>query len=142
MSEELAYLAGFIDGEGSIRVGTGYSPSRERRWYLMFSCHQVNPLPLCLLKARFGGTIRSTHRQGQRKLYEWTITSAQAGDAIAALRPWLHVKADEADIALEFQAMLAANANRRRPLTDLDKAKREACYQKLRDLKHRPYDEA
>lgn len=65
-----------------------------------------------------------------------------AGDAIAALRPWLRVKADEADVALEFQSMLRSNSERRRPLTDADKAKREACYQKLRVLKQRLYDEA
>jgi hypothetical protein len=65
-----------------------------------------------------------------------------AGDAIQALRPWLRVKAEEADVALEFQAMLRSNADRRRPLTNKDKAEREACYRKLRDLKHRLYDEA
>lgn len=142
MSEELAYLAGFIDGEGSIRVGTGYSPKRERRWYLMFSCHQVDPAPLRLLQAKFGGSIRSHEVKGHRRLYEWVITSRQAGDAIEALRPWLRVKAEEADAALEFQSMLRANADRRRPLTEADKTAREASYRKLRDLKHRVYDEA
>lgn len=136
------YLAGFIDGEGSIAVGLSRSGKGVRRWYLRFSCHQINPAPLRLLQDRFGGTIRRNERVGKRPLYEWVTQSKMAAAAIRALRPYLIVKADEADVALEFQELVGANPPGRRPhLTPDQEEARHSLYLKLRELKLRNYDE-
>lgn len=139
MDETLVYLAGFVDGEGSIRIGTNRSPNGERRWYLILSCHQRNPRPLRLLHDRFGGSVRHQADHQPRPIFEWAITSDMAGKAIAALRPWLIVKADEADLALQFQSLLHHNAGRRAPLTGDEKVLRERIYRQMRELKLREY---
>lgn len=132
----LAYLAGFIDGEGSIAVGLNKSSKGETRWYLRMSAHQLNPKPLQLLAKTFGGTIRRT-KGDTRDIFEWAISSKQAYDAIVALRPYLIVKADEAGVAMRFQESLH---NNRRALTDDDKSIRNGFYLLLRELKRRAYE--
>ena len=139
MDVELVYLAGFIDGEGSIRIGTNRSSNGERRWYLILSCHQRNPEPLRRLHRRFGGSVRYQAKHKPRPSFEWAITSDMAGRAIAELRPWLLVKADEADLALTFQSLLHHNAGKRAPLTGDEKMRRDMIYRAMRNLKLREY---
>lgn len=141
--DELAYLAGFIDGEGSIAVGLNRTKKGVRRWYLKISAHQLDPRPLRALQGRFGGSVRRHSDPPRvRAIYEWTATSKQAAHAIEALRPFLIVKADEADVALEFQRIVGANPPGRRPhLTIEQENARHSLYLKLRELKLRSYDE-
>lgn len=143
MDTQLAYLAGFVDGEGSIAVGLNKGWKGVRRWYLRFSVHQLDPRPLRLLADLFGGSVRRHGYEARRsrQIFEWVTTSEMAAKAIAALRPYLVVKAEEADVALEFQALLNHNAGRRAPLTVEQEAAREDCYLRLRALKQRTYDE-
>jgi len=130
----VAYLAGFFDGEGSISVNVN---RRLVRWSLRLSCQQVNPAPLRLLVEAFGGSIRLTSRRGnQRPIYGWAAGGRMAAEAIRMLRPYLTVKADEADVALEFHGLMKADRSR---LTPGEEEQREILYQRLRDLKHLDY---
>jgi hypothetical protein len=139
MDEELSYLAGFFDGEGHIAIGTNRSTGGKRRWYLRFACHQVNPLPLKLMKARWGGSIQRTERHGnQRTIYEWVATSRMAEQAIRDLLPYLRIKRAEAELALEFQGILRIGS--RHALTQEEEKARETIYLKMRALKHLRYD--
>jgi len=144
MSEQLSYLAGFIDGEGSISVGLNRTNKGVRRWYLRLSVHQLDPRPLRLLAETFGGSVRKHGYEARRtrQIYEWAVSSKQAAVAISAIRPYLIVKADEADVALEFQEIISkAPAGRRPHLTPLQEEERNSLYLKLRELKQRSYDE-
>jgi len=137
----LAYLAGFLDGEGSIAVGLSKGPDGRRRWYLRLTCHQVNPEPLKMLKARFGGTILRTERTGtQRTIYEWVSGNQTAANAIVELKPYLIVKSAEADVALRFQSLMAPRSKRRLGLTGEQEGERQAAYEELRQLKRAEYD--
>lgn len=143
---QLAYLAGFIDGEGHIAIGLNRSNSNgRRRWYLRFACHQVNPEPLKLLQQRFDGSIQHTARTGtQRGIFEWVTVAAAAAKALRELRPLLIVRAAEADVAIEFQTVLEQRLrthNPKRALTLEEEAQREELYRKMRDLKRLLYDE-
>jgi len=139
---ELAYLAGFIDGEGHIAIGVNRSKNGKRRWYLRFACHQVNPEPLFLLRDCFGGSIQRTERTGnQRTIFEWVASSRDAEAAIRAMTPFLRVKREEAKLALEFQSMLMSMSGRRPELTPEQEAAREDVYLRMRALKHLSYDE-
>jgi len=132
----VAYLAGFFDGEGSISINVN---RKLVRWSLRMTCHQVNPAPLRLLADAFGGSIHLTPRIGnQRPIYEWVAGGKMAAAAIRVLRPYLTVKADEADVALEFHALMKADRSK---LTSGEEEQREALYQRLRDLKHLDYSD-
>ena len=144
MDEQLAYLAGFLDGEGSIAVGLNRNPNGDRRWYLRISCHQLDPRPLRMLAQRFGGSVRRHGYEARRhrQIYEWAVNSRQAYEALCALRPYLVVKAEEADAGIEFQTLLASRSvSRRVPLSEAEQDARQALYEKLRLLKQRNYDE-
>lgn len=132
----LQYLAGFIDGEGSISVNLSKNPKGRRRWYLRMTCHQVNPAPLELLINTFGGSLRYSRRTAtQRPIHEWAISSNEAYSAIKRLRPYLIVKAKEADLAMKFQELLWSRKNDKTLLTEDEERERERIYNALREMK-------
>lgn len=135
---KLAYLAGFVDGEGSIAVGINNGNNGRKRYYLRLSVHQIDPAPLHLLEELFGGSVRHhTNRSGNsRPIYEWVVVSEKARMAIEALRPYLIVKAAQADVALQFQNLLNnRQAGRTVVLTEQEVNDRHELYQKLQQMK-------
>lgn len=140
-SELVAYLAGFVDGEGCIRVGMNRKKDGTPFYYVCMSVHQVNPQPLEMLKNRYGGSIHRTERRGnQRPLYEWISSSLIAVTALRELRPYLVVKADEADLALEFQDRLVTPRRYRHLKLSKDELQlRHEMYLAMRGLKKRDY---
>lgn len=130
------YLAGFFDGEGCISLSAG------DLYTLHVSVTQVNPAPLREFAAAFGGNVRLRrwHRPDQRPGYIWNIASQKAMAMLKVLRPYLIVKAEEADIAIAFQSLRRPG---RVPLRDWP-AKKETyavAAAQLKALKHRVWPE-
>lgn len=93
----LAYLAGIIDGEGSIST---LSHSRQRRWSVTIA-NTSDPLIEWLWA--FGGTLslRRASTFSQKPCWMWTVTAWR--DTLYLLeqvRPYLRIKADRADEAI------------------------------------------
>jgi hypothetical protein len=95
-NEQIAYLAGFFDGEGSISLVRG-GPT------IAVAAVQVDRRPLDMLAMEFGGKVREmtkptrpTHSQA----YRWQVYSARARRFLRVVRPYLIVKADKADLVL------------------------------------------
>jgi hypothetical protein len=132
----LAYSAGFVDGEGCIVVQ--YRKS-SRTHYLKITVPQLNPAPLHILQSLFGGSVRlKAGRVGNyRRLWIWEAAARQAAEAIAALRPYLTVKAEEADIAIDFQAGIGRAYSG--GVSDDERARRDAAKRRLEELKARSY---
>lgn len=100
---ELAYFAGFFDGEGSIVIST----SEKLYHSLTISVAQTYPVPLYRMQDRFGGTVSYKEpSNGNKPLYDWRVHSYSASEALSAMREFLIVKRDEADLAIEFQEKL------------------------------------
>lgn len=135
---KLAYLAGFVDGEGSIAIGINNGNNGRKRYYLRLTVHQVDRRPLQILLDTFGGSIRfHTNRPpNTRDIYEWTVISGTARDAIVALRPYLVVKDKQADVGIQFQSLLDSRGLPRTTALSTDElAQRHNLYEKIRDLK-------
>lgn len=99
----LAYLAGFFDADGSI----GITPPRDTSLYLL-SIHvvQVVPAPLLLFQEAFGGKIgRPRGDPPRRPVRTWTCETKKAEAALRAMLPWLVVKRERAELALEFREL-------------------------------------
>jgi hypothetical protein len=131
MDTELAYLAGFFDGEGHVSV------QRNAHGHaLQVSVSQLDPAPLLVFQKRFGGSVhRQADRRGFRAMIVWTVVSRVALVALRELRPMLIVKASQVDAAIEFQS-------KKDDWTDkaAEIKRRDGIYQALRDLKQINYD--
>lgn len=84
--EELIWMAGFFDGEGSVCMSTG--PKARTR--LRVSVNQRIATPLALFVNHFGGKSTGPDNNG---LYFWFVTGKRAGHMLEQLQPYLIVKA-------------------------------------------------
>lgn len=102
---ELSYLGGFIDGEGSITISTGYWQRARNGYALHLSAVNVHPEPLRMLEARFGGKVFCVEpkQAGRLNHFRWGVVAKKAETAIRDLLPYLRVKADQARVALDFR---------------------------------------
>ena len=96
---ELAYLAGFFDGEGCISLYTSHG-----RRYLTVSVSQTNRFILESFRFAFGGQVYEGQKHnGKRDIWRWTATTKIAAEFLKQIYPFLKLKKGEATIALEFQ---------------------------------------
>src|SRR5262245_29440848 len=102
----IAYAAGLFDGEGFIRIQSHRSKSDEVMQIRGGIC-MTHPAALILMQRSFVGSL---HSGGKRKmsthkpLYQWAISSQKCATFLRLIRPFLHVKAAEVDVALQFQS--------------------------------------
>lgn len=120
----LAWMAGFFDGEGCIcirRNGRGYS-------LLVQITQTVNVFRP--FKEAFGGGITEWQPKQPRcrRLWDWRATGAEAASFLRLIRPFLVVKQQEADIALEFLDWYSPIARRGRNKLPLSLIKKAAGY--------------
>lgn len=107
--EDCAYAAGFFDGEGTvfIAINRGAKGARGPIYNMRVTAAQVDPTPLAWLQERWGGSLAERRPRGSQRLsYVWNCFARQAARFLTDVRPFLLVKIDEADLALEFQASL------------------------------------
>jgi hypothetical protein len=107
---DLAWAAGFIDGEGCINIAHKSTISRYGKKYNYYSLAvmvgQITPEPLLKLKEMFGGHIRGPIiKENRRPSFMWSISSRNSADMLQKLLPYLIVKKSEALNALEFQKL-------------------------------------
>ncbi len=108
---ELAYIAGLFDGEGCVRIARrhrygkpGDARKRCEMYYLEVRMTNIDPRVIYPLKEKFGGAVHiQPVPNNQRPTFVWCASTQIALGFLLAIRPWLIAKADQADIAIEFQ---------------------------------------
>lgn len=99
------YLAGFFDGEGTL----GIYGSTPRVYQLQVSIRQ-NESPeaarlLVWLQERYGGSVtRADKEYCANPQMAWSIRGTRAVPFLRDIRPHLGLKAEQVDVALDFQA--------------------------------------
>jgi hypothetical protein len=105
---ELAYLAGFVDGEGCIAIYE--NKTRNGYFQVRFSLQASNTdlRPLRWIASKFGGKV--TRRGGKRsqdcqrrEAYAWYVMNKRAATIMQLIRPYVHVKGEQIDLALQFR---------------------------------------
>lgn len=99
----VAYLAGFFDGEGHIRI---QKHSSRGSYMLSISCVQATPYPLDMYVEEFGGVVKVRdylYRGIIKRKYEWRTSSMSAQKALEKMMPFLVAKKDEAEVAIKFR---------------------------------------
>lgn len=104
----LAYIAGLIDGEGCIQIHSSKGPRSTRRSHsLQVSISNADPrLMMWLIEVIGGGVTPRKQRSLQHRIgYDWKIFSGNAGRLLEAVRAYLVIKSEQADLALAFLAL-------------------------------------
>jgi hypothetical protein len=114
-SHQLAWAAGFIDGDGFITIQDRTSKVKDKIYngfYVRLGCCQASETPLKELQRIFGGTIREKNsgpnkeKYNRKTQYIWCLSTKQACEAIQQLLPYLVHKKEVAQLALEFQSTM------------------------------------
>lgn len=95
---DLAWAAGFLDGDGCVSLNTRYGSP-------LISATQCNVVPLTALVGLFGGNI--TRHDDNRKAtfqpsFRWRLHAAQTVAACRELLPYLRSKRRQAEIVIEW----------------------------------------
>lgn len=109
---DLAWAAGFVDGEGWIGIkrlvqrrrtdGSAYGCNEN--YEACLSVAQNDPAPLVKLHKLFGGSIKLHHRQqNQRISYVWQVRSKRSEKVCEELMPFFVVKRGQAAVLLAFR---------------------------------------
>jgi hypothetical protein len=134
---ELAYWAGFFDGDGCIGI---YKYQNKDRWHksptysVYMALTIVDKEIVDQFAALFQGS-RATrrHRTPNSQLqYYWTARGNRAVAVLTKLLPFLRLKKPQAQLALEFHARKGSNPARLLKKDELDL--RENYYQQMRKM--------
>jgi len=112
---DLAYTAGYIDGDGCFYIGT-YTTSNETIYEYSIQVCSVKKESTDWLKKTFGGNIQIKEAHGNRKIpYTWTIKGKESLEFAKAIKPYLAEKQIECSLCGE----LAGNVNFTRDLLNI-----------------------
>ena len=94
--EQLAYIAGYIDGEGCIRI--------EKNNALRVEIDNTYPAVLFKIRDFFGGTVRlkSSSKGKWRSVWNYNACGLTAKTLLEALLPFLEEKLLQAELVVEF----------------------------------------
>ncbi len=126
---DLAWAAGFIDGEGCIQI----SRRKHRKtveYKLEVSAVNTKLAPIIRLQSLFGGAADTFNERA--KAYKlrnrWRVVDKQAEKCLPLLLPYFTCKCEQAQLGLEYRRALKRS-------TDPEQIRfRELCYQKMRIL--------
>ena len=110
-NQTLAYVAGLMDGEGSIVIAVSKPSSKNGRkipsHFLQVGIINTNREIINWLHDTFGGHIsdnsHSTSRHNRRPCWAWRIMCNQAKEFLEKIYPFLKIKKQQAKLAIEFQ---------------------------------------
>lgn len=98
---ELAYFAGFLDGEGTFLIHRAH----DRYYKSRISCGNTYLMVLERLKRIFGGSIIKRPIQPNRKpFFVWYVDGHRASDVAKQLLPFLREKKLQAEIIIDYEA--------------------------------------
>ena len=98
---EIAYLAGIVDGEGSINI---LAKPKTRQIQLRLQVANTSTDLIDWLEEKCGGKVyyHKMHSTYHKQRYDWVVTGKEAKAVIKILLPLLIVKKRQATLALTF----------------------------------------
>ena len=128
---QLAWLAGFVDGEGYIGV------RQSQGWYslcITIGNTHLQSLENCRRVAPdFRGPYADKRRPPRRPAWRITVQGKKAQSLLRSLYPYLVTKKIQAGIGLAFPV---GNGGRNRPSPSLAVLLQEECYKALKASNH------
>lgn len=136
----LSYLAGLIDGEGTIRIGYSSPPKKypnhNPKYYAGISIGMTNKKAIEIVVKKFGSKLREECVPNRKIVYRWGTSGNKVVPTILKqLLPYLVVKKEQAKLVIEFceqQKHTGFRRNKYLPKEEL--LRREEFYQKVKKL--------
>lgn len=105
-THDLAWAAGFFDGEGYIVIQKRSHP-KYTGYYLRIGINHVAPEPLLEFQRLFGGSIEKQKleavRGNRHPRHRWVTSTSNAAETLKQLMPFFRNKQSVAALALDFQ---------------------------------------
>ena len=142
---ELAYFAGLFDGEGCVQIAH-HKPQRGKRTEqhtLRCSVNMVNKDCVNSFLVFRGSMCQKTRDKGNPKWqpqWTWSISSNQALVFLETLLPFIRLKREQFELAIEFQEYRSHTQKANR-VSARELAERSWYWQKLKELKRNGNDE-
>jgi len=134
-SHDLAYIAGFFDGDGCICVTRVKAPSCVRGYNHKLSVSLVQKVHCPLLDTLsevYGG---STYHNPKTGVTHWQPVSRSAERFLRDILPYLRLKKDQTVLALEYMATVPRKRGSEK-LTDVEYDYRDDIARRIVALKH------
>lgn len=107
----LSYCAGIIDGEGSVDVSVSYPKGARKTpsFRIRLKVSMCSKLCIEVLQGLFGGEapIRTRKNPNHRPVFEWSIRSQNACNALKELEPFLVLKKPQAILAIKLAGLVS-----------------------------------
>lgn len=100
LTTRLAYIAGFVDGEGCIRIKK--SNKTGNSYYLTVHVTNTDRAPLLIIQSIFGGKLFFQEKGKNKAIWQYYITCSEAADMLRTLSGFLISKKPQADLAITF----------------------------------------
>ena len=114
---DIIYLAGIVDGEGSINIST-----RPSGYQLSLSVSNTAESLIRWLEDRFAGYTRPYGiRPRRRPCWRWTITGDAAASLLKRLQYHLLIKSYQARLAMEYWAQRGDYTGRTLPPDEIER---------------------
>ncbi len=101
-----AYLAGFVDADGSIVVNRWLDNRYQRHRYITRICiSNCDRQIMNWLVSEFGGSVSMANRnapKNHRTLWRWSLSGLKARPILRNILPYLRLKQKRAELALQF----------------------------------------
>ena len=135
----LCYIAGIIDGEGTIRIHKAkpYLKNKNKNYtyFAGIGVGMVERIIPELLKESFGGSLQEECVPERRSIWRWQVSGRMSVYKILEeIVPYLIVKREQAISVMEFCKDWHTPFSRQQGLSEQELQRREDAYQKLRKL--------
>lgn len=100
ITSRVAYIAGFFDGEGCIRIKK--ASQRGNSYYVWVAITNSNKGILDEVVELFGGTVRPAEKTVNKVVYHYLITASEAVDFLTTISGFLRDKKEQAELAIIF----------------------------------------
>ena len=131
------YIAGLFDGEGNVNIYRHeYDAPRKAGYELSIAIHNTHKGIVERLHGEWGGYLQARIRKTDKWKtgYAWKLSSNEAIALLEKIIPFLVIKREQAEVAIEFQKL--KQKKRFRFIQNIQEVDDfyEICYQKMRIL--------
>jgi hypothetical protein len=116
--EDVAYLAGFFDGEGSVTINhMKRDGGKSDAYTLHVVIGNTDPTVLVWAQSMFGGYLmpRQPRKKQHAPSVQWLIANQWALRFLETIRPYVRMKGGPVDVAINFQRAMRKHGPKRTP---------------------------